>query len=77
MNTDNMSLSPDGATPRLRHYTKRYGLGHALCAFVGRHFPAFWRVAGPVVTRRYKDAWLKASGPRILNLGGGNVLYDR
>jgi predicted SAM-dependent methyltransferase len=44
---------------------------------MGRHWPAFWRLVGPTVTRRHLNRWLATSGPRLLNLGGGNALFDR
>ena len=68
---------PPGLPRRLAFYSRRYGLLHAVCAYLGRHWPSFWTVVGPRVTRPHLTRWLAAPGPHWLNLGGGNVLFDR
>lgn len=72
-----MIRPPNGMLPRWRHYARRYGMLHALMAYIGRYSPQFWILVGPWVTRAYLEKWLQSSGPKILNLGGGNVLFDR
>jgi predicted SAM-dependent methyltransferase len=59
------------------YYTRRYGVLHALCSYIGRHWIVFWCVVGPWVTRPYLRRWLCSPGLRVLNLGGGNILFDR
>jgi predicted SAM-dependent methyltransferase len=63
--------------PRLRHYSRRYGLAHAVLSYAGRFSFGLWQLIGPAVTRPHLRRWLRADGVKILNLGGGNVLFDR
>jgi predicted SAM-dependent methyltransferase len=74
---DGIDRPPAGLLPRLRHYGRRYGYCHAALSFLGRFSFRLWQVIGPAVTRPYLNRWLCAPGPKILNLGGGNVLFDR
>ena len=68
---------PAGLIARLRHYGTRYGYLHACASFVGRYSFGLWQIIGPWVTRPYLKSWLAADQFKILNLGGGNVLFDR
>lgn len=72
-----MLRPPDGLLPKFGYYTRRYGVLHAICSYLGRRSFGFWCFVGPWVTRARLHRWLHAPGPHILNLGGGNVLYDR
>ncbi len=68
---------PSHFSGKLRYYVYRYGLLHALASYAGRKCFRAWLVLGPLVTRRYLKRWLNSSGPHVLNLGGGGVLFDR
>lgn len=68
---------PDGLWERLCYYSRRYGGFHAVMSFIGRKIPAFWKFVGPTVTRPYLRRWLSRDGRKILNLGGGIVLFDQ
>jgi predicted SAM-dependent methyltransferase len=57
---------------RWKVYARRYGVLHAALSYLGRLFPAFWRVIGRIVTSRYLGKWLRTAEPRIVNLGGGS-----
>jgi len=59
-----------------RTYSRKYGATHAACRFVGSRMPVFWRIAGPIVSRRYRERWMRRPGPKILNLGGGSHCTD-
>lgn len=72
-----MLRPPAGWYKRLTYYSKRYGVAHAVCSYAGRHWFGFWRVIGPVVTRPYLSRWLATAHPKIVNLGGGSILFDR
>lgn len=74
---EGMDRPPNGLVQRLCHYARRYGYWHAIFSFAGRHSFRFWQSIGPRVTRPYLRRWLNSPGPKILNLGGGNVLFDR
>jgi predicted SAM-dependent methyltransferase len=74
---EGMDRPPAGSFARLQHYGRRYGYCHAAMSFVGRFSFRFWQVIGPAVTRPHLRRWLKADQFKILNLGGGNVLFDR
>lgn len=62
---------------RFQFYSQRYGCIHALASYVGRHCLPFWHAVAPILTRRYRERWLRSPGPHILNLGGGSVLHER
>jgi len=68
---------PAGLLARLRHYSRRYGFWHAAASFIGRSSFDLWQWIGPTVTRPHLRRWLESDSPKILNLGGGNVLFDR
>ena len=61
---------------RWHKYGSRYGKLHALTRFIGTRIPFTWRLLGPVVSRRYREVWAGAAGPKILNLGGGSNCLD-
>jgi predicted SAM-dependent methyltransferase len=69
--------SPSGLVARWRHYSQRYGYMHAIAGYLGRYSHGLWQVIGPIVTRPYLKCWLASTQFKILNLGGGNVLFDR
>lgn len=68
---------PKSLFGKLTHYVKRYGFLHAITSYIGRKLFIFWTFVGPLVTKKYLQNWLKSDKPLILNLGGGNVLFDR
>lgn len=68
---------PAGMIARFQHYSRRYGYRHAALSFVGRFSFGLWQVIGPAVTRSHLQRWLNSDQFKILNLGGGNVLFDR
>ncbi len=70
-------LPPDGLLTRFAYYSKRYGVLHALCSFLGRKNFSFWKLLGPVVTKTYLKQWFTNADPKIVNLGGGGLLYKR
>ena len=74
---EGLDRPPAGLLPRLGHYRARYGLWHAVLSFVGRWSFGLWQRIGPAVTRPHLQRWLKSDQFKILNLGGGNVLFDR
>lgn len=59
-----------------RWLTGRYGYLHVIAALAGRQSQAFWRMLGPIATRRYLRAWMRQPGSKLLNLGGGGNLHD-
>lgn len=69
-----VDLATASLAEKLAFYHARYGLLHTLAAFAGRKSPAFWRLAGPVCTRGYRERWLRSHHPAKLNLGGGGNL---
>jgi predicted SAM-dependent methyltransferase len=72
-----MLRPPDSMLAKLSYYSRRYGTLHTICSYIGRHWLGFWCIVGPLVTRPYLRRWLRSRGPHVLNLGGGNVLFDR
>jgi predicted SAM-dependent methyltransferase len=70
-------LPPDGFFARFRYYAGKYGCVHAACAFLGRKSSRVWGMLGPVVTRKYLARWLRTADVKIVNLGGGGLLYER
>jgi predicted SAM-dependent methyltransferase len=74
---EGMLRPPETLLLRLGYYRGRYGLLHALCGYIGRYWSGFWNLVGPIVTRSYLKRWLATANPKILNLGGGTVLFDR
>ena len=52
-------------------YRGRYGTVHAAVRFIGTRIPVVWKLLGPPISRAYRIAWIKSTGPKILNLGGG------
>ena len=67
---------PPGAWSKLIYYSRRYGVLHASCALVGRRVPLLWRLAGPVVSRRYLARWLRCPELKRVNLGGGSLVSE-
>lgn len=74
---EGLDRPPSGLLARLQHYRRRYGCWHAALSFIGRQSFGLWQIIGPAVTRPYLNRWLRSDGLKILNLGGGNVLFDR
>lgn len=74
---DGIIKPPVGLLNRLVFYGRRYGYLHAVCSFIGRYYFSFWKIVGPKITKRYLRNWLYADTDHILNLGGGNVIFDR
>jgi len=70
-------LPPDGLSARFAHYSTRYGYLHAVCSFLGRKSFFLWKLLGPVVTKGYLKKWLASTEFKIVNLGGGSLLYER
>ena len=68
---------PKDLIGKLIHYVKRYGFLHAIASYMGRKSFFVWSVIGSLVTHKYLQNWLKSDELLILNLGGGNVLFDR
>lgn len=68
---------PCGLFAKFGFYARRYGVLHAVCSYLGRYWFGFWCFVGPWVTRPYLRRWLRSPGPHVLNLGGGNILFDR
>jgi predicted SAM-dependent methyltransferase len=74
---EGMLRPPETLLLRFGYYRRRYGLLHAVCGYIGRYWSGFWNLVGPIVTRSYLKRWLATANPKILNLGGGIVLFDR
>src|SRR5258708_7823033 len=68
---------PAGLVARLGYYGRRYGYVRAICSFIGRKHFGFWKLVGVPLTRAHLRRWLNSQEPRILNLGGGSVLFER
>lgn len=68
---------PHGLVPRLRFYGERNGYLYSALGFLGRRSPRFWSLVGPIFSRSRLRRWLRAPGPRFLNLGGGSNVFDR
>jgi len=67
---------PPGLLAKLAGYSRRYGLVHALARFGATKAPAIWPVVGPVVSRGYRERWIRQPGLKLLNLGGGSNIID-
>jgi len=63
---------PSGLLPKLAAYRRRYGVTHALTRFAATKVPAIWPVVGPLVSRGYRERWIRQAGVKLLNLGGGS-----
>jgi len=74
---EGMIRPPSGMFKRLQHYRQRYGFWHSVLSYAGRCQPGLWQWIGPMATRSYLNRWLQSNDFKILNLGGGIILFDR